>query len=187
MRVYIAVALMVMLLWTPGCAHKPTDANYWKRHSVLPKGESVAILDARANDQSKSQAERARAVFTLLARHIKVGASANKVHRIFVNTAWLQECRYDCIRILNGWMPIVWPEGTTAYELALFPLQKDSEWGQWHIYFSLSGDLKDEDGLSFLRGEQLPGNPKLYEFALCFPDGRIERYSSWCMRGDDFK
>lgn len=158
--------------------------------SILPKDDDAAALNRQANNPANSQAERSRAVFTLFAWHIPPGASAAQVHKVLTDTAWLRETRLFEINWLAGWIPIELNFKDTSFVLHLFPVDAAKESSPWVIYFRLTGKLRQEDALAFLRGETVMGNPKLAEFALCFPNskspghlpGRIESFSKHGLR-----
>jgi len=157
----------------------------WNGRTILPNDESVTALLARANNPTGNQADRARAVFTLLARHVRPGSSATDVHRVLTDTAWLQQTHLHGFRALAGWIPVEMGSDHTVFRMYLFPADADKQWSPWVIYFRMSGMLRDEDALVFLRGERAIESTRLVEFALCFPHsskpgnlvGRIERFS----------
>ncbi len=181
MKIYTSFFIIALLC---GCTMTPSPVR--QSSGGLPSGENVAVLNARANSSTNNQAERASAVFTLFAHHIRLGSSAADVHQALTDTAWLQESHLYGVRILGGWIPVEMTFEDTVFCIHLFPDDSAKEWSPWVIYFRLSGQLRDEDALAFLKGESVVGNPKLMELALCFPHslkprnlpGRIERYST---------
>ncbi|MBC8877247.1 MAG: hypothetical protein H8E44_48075 [Planctomycetes bacterium] len=94
------------------------------------------------------------------------------------DTSWLGEINLYGVHSLHGKVPVEWAETDTVFCLHLFP--DESGRSDWVIYLRLSGKSgrPKEEALAFLKGEpDVPDNPKLVEYAICFPDGRIERYS----------
>jgi hypothetical protein len=68
--------------------------------------------------------------------------------------------------------------------LHLFP--DEEGWSDWVIYFRLSGGSgrAADEALKFLRGTKgLQGDPKLLEFALCFPDEESRLIQQFSERG----
>lgn len=169
-----------------GCAYKRSDSTPWQNCSKSLGSESIASLNQRANDSIKPQAERASAVFTLFAQHIRPGSSVDAVRRVFTDTTWLREIHLAGVRELAGKVPVEYSLEDTVFCMHLFPAEAEEQWSPWVVYFRLSGQQRDEDGLAFLKGEHLAGNPKLLEFALCIPApskanggvGRVEHFSA---------
>ena len=181
-----------------GCRTEPApvgkdsdEVSFWRGHTILPEGDSIPALNARANDLTNSQAGRAEAVFILFAHYVRPGASAAEMHQVLTDTSWLRETKLYDIRMVGGWIPIEFAD--TVFCIHLFPADKDKGWSPWVIYFRSSGKgveesregIREEQELSFLRGESTEDTPRLLEFALCFPNsknphglpGRIERFS----------
>jgi len=171
--------LVVALL---GCAHDRGEKLSWNDQTILPRGESVTSLTARANDAASDRADRARAIFALFAHHIRPESSASEVHRVLTDATWLQDTHLYGVRALGGWVPVEMTFEDTVFCIHLLPVEKEKGWSPWVIYFRLSGKLRDEDALAFLRGESVTGNPKLVEFALCYPDARDTTHG---IRADD--
>jgi hypothetical protein len=148
--------------------------------------EGIVLLNKRANDPTEPQAVRARAVFALFAQYVRPGSSVDEVRRVITDNDWLREAHLEGVRVMGGKVPVEYPLEDTVFCLHLFPLDAEKKQSPWVMYFRLSGKLRDQDGLAFLRGEKSAGNPKLMEFALCFPAsiessdhvGRIENFSA---------
>lgn len=187
------VYLLILAATLFGCAHDDADDadNHWSDRTSLPRGESVTSLNARANNAAVERDERARAVFTLFAHHIRPGFSGAEVRRVLGNTAWLKDIHLYGVRELAGWSAVPLTSDGTVFTMLLFPVEMNKRWSPWGIVFRLSGKLRDEDALAFLRGERTGGSPEIEEFALVYPvkrnaDGglpagekrtRIERFS----------
>jgi hypothetical protein len=186
MRASIHTILLLLLLFFLGCANSHTKTMPLHNQTILPAGESAKVLNSRANNPISSQAERARAIFTLFAHHIRPGYSAVEVHQVLGNAVWLSGVHVNCIRVLAGWVPVdATAVGDTIFCMQLFPVGENEGARYWAIYFRLSGQHQDEDGLAFLKGQNVTGNPRLVEYALCFPHsskpghllGRMENFS----------
>src|SRR5262249_31170686 len=83
--------------------------------------------------------------------------------------------------VLGGWIPVHGDFGDRAYCLHLFADESDQS-EKWVIYLLLLGRslrCKDvEDGWAFLHGKAgTTGDSSLKQFALDYPDGRIEMHS----------
>jgi hypothetical protein len=162
MRILILIFSIAPLMTFVGCVH----------HSA----ESVTALNAQANNASKSQAERAHAIFTLFARHLRAGSSAAVVQHVLANTNWLGDTSLIAIPDSGPGLPIRVTSGDSAFVIHLFPTAGSEGQSPWVIYFRLTYDLRKEDALAFLCGQRLESDPKLVEFALCSPH-RIEHFS----------
>jgi hypothetical protein len=172
MRIFFVISTVVVGVALFGCAHDHAEKLSWNYHSILARGESIATLNAKANEKVNDQAECARSVFTLFAYHIRPGSSAAEVHRVLTNASWLQDTHLYGVRALGGWSAVPLTSDGTVFTMHLFPMEKDKRWSPWGISFRLSGTLRDEDALAFLRGEKVAGNPKIEEFSLCYPERR---------------
>ena len=192
MLTHIVACSVVMFLALAGCARQrqgsiawSTETISWGDHTRLPKGETVEVLNARANNPTNNQAERARAVFTLLARHMRPGSAAHEVGRVFIDPGWLTETKLDYVWEINGWIPVEFED--SVFRLSLFPADSAVGWSPWTIYFRVWPGVLEEDVLEFLKGRDVAGSAQLKEFALCFPPskpqgrGRIERFSVYGM------
>ncbi len=184
MRIVLSLLSVLAATALAGCAHGRGERLSWKDRSILPEHESIASLNecANAGEALAFREDRACAIFTLFARYIRPGASAEQVHRALANTNWMGDIDLAAITGLGGWIPIDWKD--SVFSLELFPVKHYREdGGRWVIYLRLSGSSRpSEEALAFLRGDGgLPGEPKLEEFALCFPSrpeqNRIERFT----------
>lgn len=184
-----------------GCAHDAARAP-WNGRTILPDGQSIAALNILANDEKSTQEVRAKAVFTLFAHHIRPGFSAAQVRAVLTDTNWVSETNLYGVYSLKGKVPVDWTFDNTVFCMHLFPEEMEKRWSPWVIYISLPNSMSEgpmrsqEEALAFLRGDtSLPGDPKLLEFALCFPDldhggrdiDRIERYAPQGLMVYDFR
>jgi hypothetical protein len=170
-----------------GCAH---DRERWDDSSIaqsMSGGESVATLNAVANDPAKNQEDRARAIFVLFARFVRPGCSSAEIHRVLTNVSWLRDADVYAVRYFAGWGPIMGSLDDTIFEVRPFPGAFDLRPSQWCVAFSLSGDLREGDAMAFLKGDPSVASPiRMREFALCYPAslapgrsmGRFEVFST---------
>jgi hypothetical protein len=183
------VGLGLLLSLAPlGRAHPPARTMSWDGQTSLPAGESVADLNQRANDRTASQRDRARAVFTLFARHIRPHSSEAEAHRVLGNAAWLKETNLEGERNLLGLSFLERTPHNTTFYLTLFPHDRKRSWSPWGIEFSLSGKISDADANAFLRGDKSAEHVRLLEFALFFPPksepyGRARRCELFSSKG----
>jgi hypothetical protein len=158
------------------------DELRWKSQSSLKSNARISDLNAIANCASRGRAERAKAVFTLFANYIKPGARASDVHKVLRDTRWVKQASVERINNLGGWVPVDSDNGDESlFRICLFP-DKDGS-SDWEIYLYVSSNSLDGEYCSrFLRGEKLTGDPKIGQFALCFPEtkpesmGRMEQF-----------
>jgi hypothetical protein len=162
MRILVPILSIASLLTFFGCVHD--------------SAESVSALNVQANNASKSQGERAHAIFTLFAHHLRPGSSSADVRRVLANTNWLHDTRLIAIPDSGPGLPIRVTSEDSAFVIHLFPTEKNEGRSPWVIYFRLTYDLRKEDALAFLRGERLKSDLKLVEFALCSPR-RVDHFS----------
>lgn len=149
----------------------------WNGVSRLPIGATVKELNQIANDRSADRKRRADAIFTLFAYHLRP-SSGRQVAATLKDVSWLGEVNLYGVYLLHGKVPVEWAETDTVFCLHLFP--DESGRSDWVMYLRLGGKSgrSKEEALAFLKGEpDVRDNPKLVEYAICFPDGRIERYS----------
>ena len=196
MKTIFNVSLIFISLWflMAGSANAdgqpdigvPTSA--WQGKTILPRNENTEELVLTANDSAKSEAARAQAIFSLFAYQLHSGLTGNGLqlhpgvtskiaHAIFKDTAWLRNSNIRPIRVLAGLIPVNWPRGDTIFSVNLFSDAIGEQWSPWSIYLHFSGELQDGDALAFFSDTNPYQNTNLVEFALCFPDGRIERFS----------
>jgi hypothetical protein len=167
-----------------GCAHDRGQSISWNGHTILPNDQSIGYLNDVAGNPTGSRDERAKAVFSLFAHYIRPGFAAGEVRRVLTDTNWMGDVNLYGVSALGGWVPLESSLDDTKFCLHLFPVEQDKRWSPWVIYFRLSGHPRsDVDALAFLHGANtIEGDPKLLEFALCFPSaseghmGRIERF-----------
>lgn len=85
---------------------------------------------------------------------------------------------------LAGWIPVRMKFEESVFCLHLCALPSDKKFKRGTVYFRLSGELRIEDALAFLRGDPTMENVRLTEFALCFPPSPKARY--WHGRYETF-
>jgi len=137
----------------------------------LKRNDAAAGLRRTANDKAAPREKRAEAIFALFAEHLKPPQDAAAVGKVLAGDAWLKDINLYGVYVLGGWIPVAMTFEDTVFCLHLFPDAKGHS--DWVIYFRLSGGSgrTADEALQFLRGTKgLKGDPKLVEFALCFPD-----------------
>jgi hypothetical protein len=157
--------------------------------NTSPDRLSIAALCKTAEDGQVDRANRAAAVFGLFANHLRAPCGPADAGKVFGEAKWLKDSPLNYIIGVAGLIPVGFGEDTTVYDLYLFPDQEGRS--DWVIYLRLSGSYRSADeARAFLRGEKnLKGDPKLVEFALCYPDppgemkyGRILHFDREGMR-----
>jgi hypothetical protein len=191
----MACAAAIMTL-AAGCAQYTSSTPSAKMvpsrpRSILAGNADVATLNSLANDPTNSREERARAIFTIFARHLMPGVAAPDIGRVLPDKAWVQQTQLYTADLVNGWIPLAMTEDDTVFAVHLFPEAGEKRVSPWVLYIRLTGRfVQYEDAVAFLRGERGAWNPKLAEFALSFPHssdpekfpGRIEDYSASGLR-----
>ncbi len=194
------------------CGYAEPEKLSWDAVTILKTNATVVVLNTQANNTTNNEVERSRAIFALFANYIKPGQTAVEIHRVLIDTAWLEHVSLHGVYILAGWIQMEMNGEDTVFCLGLFPHKKWSDrpsasatpnglladtepQSDWAIYFGLSGSsqLRKEDALAFLQGAHVDGNPKIVEFALCYPHptspgrlpGRIERFSKYGIHAYD--
>jgi hypothetical protein len=157
----------------------------WDGVSRLKSAATLAELHQIADDATVEREKRAEAIFSLFANHVKLPQGAAALSEIVKCKNWLNDTNLYGVYMVAGMIPVELTFEDTVFCLHLFPVKKD--WSDWVIYFRLSGGSgrTADEARAFLRGAaELKGDPKLLEFALCFPDegalsriGRIERFT----------
>jgi hypothetical protein len=152
---------------------QPRQDGAFRLTSEMPPEKLRQVADDTTADRMK----RVEAIFSLFTNHLQPPKDATAVRGVLGQANWLKDAKLDAIHTLGGKIPLQWRQGDSVFVLYLFPDRDgDSDEG---IYFELSGGAgrTADEGLAFLRGGKgLKGNPKLVEFALCFGDGRFERF-----------
>jgi hypothetical protein len=165
--------VVVFLMCLYGSANSYAQ-KFRETTSSLRSNLSVQVLGRIANDTGSESAVRARAVFMLFANYVRPGANAAAIAEVFPDPRWWDECVCQQGEGGAGRLPVRLLAGHTVFFLLLFPTTPP--WG-WCVCFTLSGQRSAEDAMAFLRGARhLQGDPVIGEFALCFPNGRTERF-----------
>jgi hypothetical protein len=133
---------------------------------------SIAALNQRAG--TGTRADRCGAVFELFDKHIKPGARAPDVAATLTDRTWIT---VDLpVDVLGGWVPVEMTQGDQVFVVhcvaAPNPRINNQLWSDWVIYGRIA-TTRAHDFKSFLAG---PADLVLVEFALSYPDGRIEQY-----------
>ena len=168
-------ALLVILL-ACGCAHNSPRTK-------TPNAGKIASLNAIANDIAADPDERCSSVFSLFQQFIKAGSTPHEIHAVLTDTTWLEQTNVHGIYLLSGWIPVESEFGRdTPFVVFVLPAIKPSTGRPpnigYHIYFTLAGggSRSEESAFTILTGQQeWDTKATLKEFALCYPDGTIER------------
>jgi hypothetical protein len=159
-----------------GCAH------YSPRTNIL-SAQTVASLNAIANDIGADPDERCSAIFSLFRHFIKPGSTPHEIQAVLTDTRWLEQTNVHGVYLLAGWIPVQWEFGRdTPFVVFVLPASKPSSGRPptlgYHVYFALAGGASrsEESAFGILTGQQTWDRKAiLKEFALCYPDGTIER------------
>jgi hypothetical protein len=169
-----------MTLTLVGCAHRAPLTVSLEDHNAKAKAEVIARLNEAANDSTRTAGERSQAVFRLFRGFIKPGSSVQDIPGVLTEPSWLERTRIHGAYVVTGWLPVDWDHfKDTAFVLHLFP--EGDKPSAWHIYFTLSGASQrpERSAMEILRGQRLwDTNTRLAEFALCYPDGLIEKVTA---------
>lgn len=171
----LSVTVGLVAVLACGCAHSPQRAS-------IQHTESVAALNATANDAAAAPDQRCRAVFSLFQHYIKPGSTPSEIHEVLTDTRWLVRTNIHGFYTLLGWIPVECKFGDTAFVVSVLPQIKPSTGRPpnlgYCIYFTLAGgdSRSEESAFAILTGRQSSDSKAiLREFALCYPDGMIER------------
>ena len=173
-----SICAFLVFLLASGCAN----------HSVQTKisgTQTIATLNAKANNIDAASDERCKAIFTLIEQFMKPGSSPQEIQSVLTDTRWLEQTNVHGIYTVAGWIPVDWKVGhDTPFVLFVLPVVNPSSGRppslDYHVYFTLTGggSRSEESAYDILTGRQSSErNALLKEFALCYPDGTIERVS----------
>jgi len=158
-----------------GCSGQEEPVNVavpelrWNGTSRLKSDVAAADMQRVANDRLVGRKERAEAVFSLFANHVKLPAKGSTVGDVLAADEWLDDSELEHVTSVIGLVPVRWNPDQGLYRLYLFP--DGTGRSGWVIYFVLSSgsDRTANEVREFLRGA---GNqaeaPEMVEFALCF-------------------
>jgi hypothetical protein len=185
---YHIVFAAVLLL--AGCGQRsdqPAKPMAWHPgESCLLSEATPAMITEMANNTSLPLTERAKAVFTLFANHVRPGMTSTQVAAVLPNPRWLDESTIAGVYNLSGWVPVEFNMKDTVYFLNLFPALQEEGKAPWSICFRLSGGPTQPESIAqqFIRGELASYEPQLLEFALCYAQDRgHSRYEVFSLYG----
>ena len=173
---YLPIAVGFVAALAFGCAHTPPRGS-------TQNTETIAALNATANDEAADPDQRCRAVFSLFQQFIKPGSTPSEIHEVLTDTRWLARTNIYGIYTLLGWIPVEcqWDK-ETPFGVQVLPQIKPSTGRPpnlgYCIYFTLAGgESRSEDSaFAILTGRGTSDSKAvLREFALCYPDGTIVR------------
>jgi hypothetical protein len=131
------------------------------------------ILELRrvADYGSAGGEARSKAVFSLFAKYLQPPRGKAAVRQVLGDAPWVRSAAIRAITSIAGWIPV--SPMDSVFDLTLF-----GGFNRWGIYLRMTGmNGETESAQAFLQGRVgLQVAPQLVEFALCYPDGRIERY-----------
>jgi hypothetical protein len=144
---------------------------------------SISYLNATANDAEETPDERCLAIFSLFKDFIKPGSTPREIQAVLTDTRWLEPKNLRGFYILLGWIPVQTHQSGTAFVIEVLPKVKPSTGRPpmcgYHIYVALSGVHSDESAYATLTGQPTHDTQVILdEFALCYPDGRIEVFTA---------
>ena len=177
MRILSAVIALCLAL-VVGCATKSSRTN-------AASGQTIASLNAAANDPAADAEKRCNSVFTIFRDFIKPGSTQQEIHEVLTDTAWLERTNIVGFYFLAGWIPVDCDfQHDTAFVVSILPTLKPSTGRPpnlgYCIYFTLSGDGRRSEESAFTiltRQGASEAKVRMMEFALCYPDGTIEHVS----------
>jgi hypothetical protein len=182
-------ALLAFIL-ASGCAHNPPSVMAASAQSApfnAPTNQletqSIASLNAIANDNSADPDQRCLAIFSLFQQFVKSASTPSDISAALTDTRWLEKTNIHGFYVLSGWIPVNTDFGTDMpFVVAVLPSVKPSTGRPpnlgYHIYFTLAGraSRSEESAFAILTGQaNWDTKALLQEFALCYPDGTIER------------
>ncbi len=143
-------------------------------HADVPD-RRIATLNARAADGKLDRATRCAAVFELFENHLAPGMTGAMARGAITDPTWLTGSDEEQITVLGGEIPVELTPGDSTFIVRCLatprPDLNNLRWSEWNIYGRISGTSAHTFG-AFLRASDV----KLIEYALVFPDGRINHY-----------
>ncbi len=157
------------------------DQYFWKRHYTVPIEMSPQNLNDEASEPKVERALRCQDIFYLFGAYIRPGYSSKQIGEVMRGAKWLDEARLDPVGGLGGWVPIFAGRNDTMFVLYVFPDNRGVS--DWSIYFTLSQfesrtvEEERRKVLVFFKGTLPDKGVRLREFALCYPQCKIERFT----------
>jgi hypothetical protein len=136
---------------------------------------AVLALNQRTADTSLPRNARCAAVFELFDKHLAAGVTASIAGAIITERAWMVVDQP--VVVLAGKIPVelTSSDSTFVVHCCAEPTARlnNQLWSDWVIYGRLSGRTATTLG-EFLAATT---DVRLIEYALSYPDGRVERYT----------
>jgi hypothetical protein len=182
----LGFAVLPLWLWWPALRNSGSSTEKGDLASALPRN-SISRLKSKAplkqlrhlaDDPSVPPEKRAKAIFTMFARFLRPPQTAASLHRILGKAKWLKKATVYRVWTIRALVPIEMTLESTVFMILPFPKPKAAS--DWVLYMRLSGgeERSAKEARAFLQGcKRLKGKPRLDEFALSFPDGRVERFT----------
>ena len=136
---------------------------------------TAPALTLRASDKTLSRAQRCDALFQAFEGSFAPGVTGAYAKDHLPYRGWLDESVDEPIEVLGGKLPVeLNPQDSTFILrcLAAPTPNVNGPWSDWNIYGRLSGRTARTFRAFLDAGDAV----QLVEYALVFPDGRIERY-----------
>ncbi len=135
----------------------------------------ILALNRRAADGTLDRNGRCAAVFELFDKHLAAGATAATARGVLVERGWIVVD--EPVTVLGGWIPVDLNFDDSTFVVHCYaeptPAVNNQLWSDWVIYGRIAGKRATRLR-EFLTA---PDDTKLVEFALVYPDGRIEQYA----------
>jgi uncharacterized protein YceK len=160
-----AVGDVVTLPYTFGSASKAVRVK-----GTATADNEIEELNRLANHRAAEPKQRANAVLTLFAKHVRVGSRPPDLRLVLRDTSWLREIEVSDFGLdWAGYFPVMPTFEDRVFILHLFPAKPGAQSSS--IYLRLSGrtaaNTTTEACLAFLRGEGEAGDGTgLMQFAL---------------------
>lgn len=134
----------------------------------------LVALNQRAADATLGRPERCAAVFELFDKHIPAGTPAPAAAAVLTDRSWITVD--DPVKVLGGWVPVEINQVDSVFVVHCVAARRadlnNQLWSDWVIYGRISGTNVESLKPFLATGPDV----RLIEYALVYPDGRIEQY-----------
>ena len=160
---------------TPAAASPAGSGSGSASGSAPAASGPVAALNARAADGSLGRADRCGAIFELFDKHLAPGVTSTAAQVVFTDRTWLAASVDERVQVLGGWIPVELNQNDATFVIRCLATPRADlgglKWSDWVIYGRIAGTTVT----TFTPFLAAP-SATLVEFALSYPDGRIEMY-----------
>lgn len=144
--------------------------------STLASEKTLSELNRIADNGSVDQRARANAIFAIFANYLRPPKDRGALKSAIGSARWLRDAEVTAIDQEKTLVPLASTPNDSIFRLLSVG---KGNWNPWTIYLRLSGGNRTgAEAWAFLRGDEVPGDPQLLEFALCFPDDGIEQFTA---------